>query len=61
MGGVAILDGLPVNKKEVMGEVEVMSNVRKNAHVIFIFVTNENKKPGLAENFVVYEQRFQQV
>lgn len=44
-----------------MGEVEVMKHVRENAHVIFIFVTNENKKPGLAENFVVYEQRFRQV
>lgn len=61
MGGVPILGGLPVNKKEVMGEVDVVSNVRENAHVIFIFVTNENKKPGLAENFVVYEQRFQQI
>lgn len=44
-----------------MGEVEVMSTVKVNVHVIFIFMTSGNEKPRTAENFVDYEQRFQKL
>lgn len=50
-GGAAILNWLPINKEELVGNVEVMGIMRENAHIIFTF--KGNKKPSLAENFVV--------